>query len=98
MSLLNLVKKSISGQSSMALKNMFSIVESRHPRGVTAITLKHNGPLLRKTTNFSAHAVESFNELPPDLRNPALTCKRFKVALKKHVLSILRLKRHENQN
>ena len=81
MALLNLVKKAISGQSSEALKNMFKISVPRHPRGISAISLNHKGPVNRKTTNFSAHAVLKFNQLPPELRDPKMTCKGFKSAL-----------------
>ena len=80
--LLNLTKKALTNNTSHALNNMFTINYKRLPRGLNTITISHKGQLGRKNTNFSAKAVHSFNRLPPELRDPQLTCIGSKKGLK----------------
>ena len=96
MSLLNLVKRAISGKASLGLKEMFKISTPRHPRGPKCIKLNHKGQASLKNTNFAVNATTSFNKLPPELRDPNISCKTFKTALKKHMTTNMLLREHSN--
>ena len=89
--LLNLVKRAISGQASKGMKDMFTVSTPRHPRGMNAMTLKHNGHPSMKDHNFVVNATTKFNQLPLELRNPDLNCKSFKSQLKKHIKTTMLL-------
>ena len=94
MALLNLIKRAITGNASQGLKEMFSVSTPRHPRGLKTITIKHKGNNQVKESNFSVNACTRFNKLPPELRDPDLSCKAFKTALKRYINTTMLLKQH----
>ena len=95
--LLNLVKRATSGQASHGLKNMFKKVYPRHPRGLETFTIQHFGDCKRKITNFTAYATIKFNNLPAQLRDPKMSCIRFKKEIKTHLKMTLPLTQHINE-
>ena len=95
--LLNLVKRATSGQASHGLKNMFKKVYPRHPRGLETFTIQHGGDCKRKPTNFTAYATTEFNKLPDQLRDPKMSCKKFKREIKTHLKMTLPLTQHINE-
>ena len=93
---MNMVKRAISGNASKAINEMFKIKRQRHPRGEPYATLQHTGPVNRNETNFSARATLNFNRLPIKLRNPEITCSKFKADLKSHIRNNHKLTQHIN--
>ena len=91
---MNLVKRSLKGKSSYAINSMFSQATQRFPRGQITTSIIHNGNIQRKNTNFSALATQNFNSLPPELRDPKLTCTQFKTAFNLHIRTVRRLVQH----
>ena len=59
--------------------------------------IRHKGKIDRKDSNFAAYAATTFNKLPSMLKNPSLTCKQFKEALKKHTRAENKLPYHTNK-
>ena len=93
-STLNTTKRALDKTSSSQLNNMFTLRKPKHPRDTTAPRISHKGNLNRKEDPFSARAVEFYNELPPNLRDPNSTRVQFKSQIKKYSRTLNLLNKH----
>ena len=50
----------------------------KNPLWQPTMTIRHRGHIKRKNANFTALATQNFNKLPPELRNPLVSCDKFK--------------------
>ena len=94
---LNITHRATRLNTSSGLINMFKTITPRIPRGTPTYTLRHNGTCNRSISNFSAFASASLNSLPPLLRNPSLTSKKFKAEIKKYIMMNWMLTQHPNE-
>ena len=91
---LNITKKALNKESSTKLNETFSYIKPRNPRATTSTRITHKGNHARKENIFSTQAVKLFNDLPPILKDPTITSKKFKVKLKKHTRTTNLLTQH----
>ena len=78
----NLVRRASMNRSSNCLNKAIVKIDSQSNRNKKVMRLKHTGPIKRKSNIFSAHATESFNNLPQSLREPSFTNDQFKINYK----------------
>ena len=94
---LKLVHRATKLNISAGIISMFKIITPRIPRGNPTYTIRHNGNCKRSANNFTAFATATFNSLPPYLRCPSLTNKKFKKAIKSYTRANWLLKQHVNE-
>ena len=93
---LNLLKQASESKSSKSVNQMFRQSIQKHNRGLEVIRMDFNGNVSRKSNSFDVQVVEEFNNLPKHLRSPTLTSQKFKILLKKHILTTNLLVKHNN--
>ena len=87
MSLLNLLKNAIAGQSSKGLEQMFKITEPRDNARRLEARIDHKGLKTRPDSIFSANTASLFNNLPSEIKYPGLTVRQFKRLVKEHTMA-----------
>ena len=91
---LNLTKQAISGDSSSGMNHLIKVKKPPKGNRNQGLRLEHRGKSNRGETTFSVNAVNKFNNLPDQLRDPDLTTKQFKVKLKTYTALNYKLTQH----
>ena len=90
----NLAKRASENETSKGINKAIIKKVPRSQRNGQAIRLRHTGPIRRKSNTFTSCAIEAFNSLPKELRDPKLTCLQFKEKMKEYSLTTKVLKEH----
>ena len=82
---LNMVKSSISNNSSLGFNCLFRVTKPVSKLRNKSLRVDHCGPPSRTMLSFSANASSLFNKLPPYLKEQNLNPKHFKIKLKDYM-------------
>ena len=91
---LNLLKNAICQNSSVGFNSMFRKSQPKSNLRNKNLRVDHRGLMDRNRLIFSANAVIMFNNLPSSLKQRNITPARFKIMVKKHILTTNHLIEH----